>query len=61
MGQIADDLIEGKACQLCGQYFFDPVKDKIYEHGYPVVCHDCWADLTKPQKKGYQKAEVQTI
>lgn len=40
MGEIADDMINGRCCTLCGQYFIED--DQIYEHGYPVVCADCW-------------------
>ena len=34
MGDCADDLIDGSACYLCGQYHEE-------EHGYPVLCADC--------------------
>ena len=34
MGEIADDMINGACCLLCGIYF-----EK--EHGYPVVCKEC--------------------
>ena len=47
MGEIADSMINGECCQLCGQYF-------VKEHGYPVVCKDDWKDLTKAEKKQYQ-------
>lgn len=56
MGQIADDTIEGACCSLCGQYFEDG-----YEHGYPVVCTECWRDLTKEEKKDFQKATAETL
>jgi hypothetical protein len=64
MGQIADDMIEGRCCSLCGQYF---VKDTnfpatettlefdaptMYEHGYPVACDECWEEGC-----GYEKQE----
>ena len=48
MGQIADDIIDGACCALCGCYFATSEKDTngspvgIYEHGCPVVCTDCW-------------------
>ena len=49
MGEIADSMINGECCSLCGQYFADPDSkpEQIYEHGYPVVCKECWSDLTK--------------
>ena len=56
MGQIADDMIEGRCCALCGQYFKNPKKNEIYEHGYPVTCWDCWEEDC-----GYQRAEVKTL
>lgn len=49
MGQIADDIINGFCCSLCGVYF-------VEEHGYPVVCKDCWDELSKEEKKMYQLA-----
>lgn len=62
MGEIADDMINGTSCSLCGQYFQNPKKhDEPYTHGYPVVCEECWQDLTKNEKKSYQKAEVHTF
>ncbi len=62
MGQIAEDMIDGSCCSLCGQYFQHPKKDKsgesigIYVHEYPVLCWDCWeSDSEIP------KAEVETF
>lgn len=51
MGEIADDMISGFSCSICGVYF-----EK--EHGYPVVCNGCWEDLTPGlrEKGGHQKA-----
>jgi hypothetical protein len=60
MGEIADDMIEGRACELCGQYFVDK-NDNLYEHGHPATCWECWTDLTKEEKKNRQRAKVQTI
>jgi hypothetical protein len=60
MGQIAEDMVDGSCCQLCGCYFGNP-KGGIYVHEHPVVCFDCWKELTTKEKKGYQKAEVRTI
>lgn len=37
MGEIADDIIDGACCALCGVYFEE-------EHGYPVLCSDCYKD-----------------
>lgn len=49
MGEISDDIIEGRRCSLCDIYFED-------EHGFPVVCENCWDDLDDDEKKYYQKA-----
>lgn len=35
MGEMADDIIGGYCCALCGQYFDEPI-------GYPCVCPECW-------------------
>lgn len=70
MCQIANDMIEGRCCALCGAYF---IKDTnfpatetnlefdapvMYEHGYPVACDDCWS-----KDCGYEKQEkgVETL
>jgi NMD protein affecting ribosome stability and mRNA decay len=37
MGQLADDMVEGRSCSECGIYF-----EKA--HGFPVLCRDCYAD-----------------
>jgi len=42
MGEIADSMVIGECCSLCGCYFQAPEEDVIYEHGYPVYCKDCW-------------------
>lgn len=61
MGEVADDMIEGRACELCGQYFENPTTGELYEHGYPVVCKDCWKDLSPEEKKERNKAQVNTL
>jgi hypothetical protein len=48
---IADQIVEGACCSLCCNTFIDG-----FEHGYPVVCNDCWKDLTRSERKMYQKA-----
>lgn len=62
MGEIADDMVDGTSCCLCGQYFAHPTDDGLlYVHGYPAVCWDCWKTLTKKERKEYQRAEVSTV
>lgn len=60
MGQIAEDIITGRVCSICGQ-FFTTDDDDIYEHKYPVVCWDDWDDLSEMERKQYQRAEVKTL
>jgi hypothetical protein len=55
MGEIADDIIEGRCCGICGQYFSED-GDTIYAHGYPVACLECYEEGC-----GYEKAEVDTL
>lgn len=62
MESIAQDMIDGTCCELCGQYFADPKKEKeVYTHGYPVICHDCWNELNQKEREGYQKATAPTF
>ena len=60
MGELADDIIDGACCAICGCYFTDPKNNEDesigYSHDYPVACKDCW----EPDC-GYQKAEVETF
>jgi len=43
MGEMADDMIDGACCSLCGVYF-------EAENGFPVVCCACWKDVGKRAK-----------
>jgi len=52
---IADDLADGCCCSLCGRYFINR-KGRIFEHGYPVYCNDCWNP-----KCGYEKSLTKTL
>jgi hypothetical protein len=38
MGDIADDIVDGACCQVCGVYF------EGGEAGYPVTCKACGGD-----------------
>lgn len=48
MGEIAEDMLDGSCCELCGQYFEHP---------------NCWKDLSSKEKKskGRIKASVKTV
>ncbi len=56
MGQIAEDMIDGSMCSLCGCYFKFTNCPGIYVHEYPVACWDCW-----DKDCGFPKAEVDTF
>lgn len=60
MGHIAEDIIDGSCCQLCGCYFEHP-KGGIYVHDMEVVCFDCFEDLTDDEKESCIKADVKTF
>jgi len=49
MGDIAELIYTGKQCSLCGIEFIEP-------HGYPVVCEECWKELTEEEQDSYVKA-----
>ena len=38
MGEIADDIISGACCELCGEYFKK-------EQGYPCKCKGCGGNV----------------
>ena len=58
MGQIAEDMIDGTCCSLCGLYFIK--KGKLYTHGHEVACWECYAGLTEEEKKYHPKAKTGT-
>jgi len=35
MGQMADAILDGECCAICGQQFED-------EPGFPCACSGCW-------------------
>jgi hypothetical protein len=53
MGQIADDVACGFQCSECGICFDG-------EHGYPVLCHDCYDSYTDEvgKKPGLPRATI---
>ncbi len=55
MGQATDDLVNGFVCSYCGIFFQE-------EHGYPVICEDCWNDLTPAERKDApQRATIEEL
>lgn len=60
MGDMADDMIDGSACSLCGMYFQDRKRlDLIWTHGYPVLCKECWDQQSPEDRKGSERAGLQ--
>jgi hypothetical protein len=54
---MADDILAGACCAICGRYFEDPENDEaIYEHGHAVACIECYSP-----ECGYIEATVPTI
>lgn len=51
---IAEMMIEGKQCSWCGIMFTE-------EHGYPVICENCYANSTEYERVGLQKAEYEEV
>ena len=62
MGEIAEDIIGGTCCDLCGRYFVQPDnRSQLYTHGHPATCTNCWRRLTTQEKEQHQRALVRTI
>ena len=60
MGEIAEDMLDGTTCSICGGYFQDPDdEDTVYTHGYPVACGECFRAYMRQQ--GVQKAKVKLM
>lgn len=38
MGDAADDIIEGRTCQICGQWMDGHPE---FDGGYPITCDGC--------------------
>jgi hypothetical protein len=49
MGQITEDILDGSQCSGCGVCFET-------EHGYPVLCGDCWYRAEHEARHGMQRA-----
>lgn len=55
MGEIAEDMIDGSCCALCGVYFMElnepplvidgtELHESIFTHGHSVACVECWEE-----------------
>lgn len=56
MGQVADDMINGLCCQLCGEYMPD-----FIEVGYPRTCCSCAPPVSLESFKKQKKEERREI
>jgi len=55
MGEIAEDMVDGTCCELCGSYFIKKQDKSTFTHGYPVVCNECWDNLSDEEVQYHQK------
>jgi len=49
MGEMAEDILEGRICGKCHLPF-------TQDHGFPAVCLDCWSESSEDDRKGWQRA-----
>ena len=54
MGEVAEDMVTGCCCSMCGVYFVDA-------HMCPVLCVSCWKDASDEEKKEYRKAHLDEL
>jgi hypothetical protein len=54
MDECAENVLNGFMCSHCGTCF-------IGEHGYPVLCRDCFDSETPEERAGLQKATIEEI
>lgn len=54
MGEIANQMIEGKICTICGCKFKK-------QQEVPSVCPDCWKQLEPKDKNIHCKSNSPTI
>ena len=48
-GEISDDIVDGAICSMCLMWFEET-------HGYPVLCDECYDEMTPAERAGQQKA-----
>ena len=51
MGEVADDFLDGSCCSWCSTYFQT-------DHGYPVLCSNCWKTAKPEERKDLQRAVI---
>lgn len=55
MGEIAEDMIDGTCCELCGCYF-ESQEGGLYTHEHPAVCWECWMGFNQGRAKSSRKS-----
>lgn len=50
MSETTDDIVNGEICDIC-LYPFE------YPNEHPATCNECWADLTKGDRKKHTKSD----
>jgi len=58
MGEVVNMMISGILCCQCGAYLHEDVMEQ--ELGFPVICEDCFEELSAKEKEEY-KDRVETI
>lgn len=70
MGQIADDMIDGTTCCVCGTFFVDQPPGEhrddskevsLFTHGFPAACFSCWRGMSKRERNNHQRALRPTL
>lgn len=66
MGEIAEDMIDGTVCELCGCFFAGEQKPGenrplLFTHGFPAVCWECWQRLSKRERENRRRATRPTL
>ena len=54
MGDVADDIVEGRVCQECGVFRASWLEKQEYR-GYPWTCRDCKAEKYRRRRKALSR------
>lgn len=41
MASVADQIVNGECCAVCGSTFVSRVNGFVYQHGHPAMCVYC--------------------
>ena len=63
MGDMANDMVDGTTCSICGLYFLtdggSKETAKVFTHGYPAACKKCFR--AGMRRDGIQKSNKRTL